>query len=306
MSNQIKPIISTPFDVCAIITTYRPNDGFSDNVQRVHKQVALVVIVDDGDSPNNVARLHNWFSRASNVILHHNEANLGVAVALNKGISIARSKGYQWVLMLDDDTIIDPDMVKNLIESWNHMAGQAGKPVAIMGMTYRDSHPGKIEPCPTKGPLFVEKRGIVTSGSLMPMDVFDRVGPFREELFIDSVDYDFCMRARAKGFRVIKVGRVGMTHTLGHIIESEVFGLKLETTDHSAVRRYYLYRNSIVLAREYFRRDPLYAIAALVFQCKTLVLVLLLEKDRCQKICMMWRGVLDAWRHRLGKCAWSD
>jgi hypothetical protein len=66
MSDQIKPVISTPFDVCAVITTYRPNDGFPDHVQRVHKQVGLVVIVDDSDSPNNVARLHNWFSRASN------------------------------------------------------------------------------------------------------------------------------------------------------------------------------------------------------------------------------------------------
>jgi len=301
MSDRLNPVISVPSDVCAVITTYRPDDGFPDRVQRVRSQVGLVVIVDDGESADNVARLQVWFSKTMGVILHHNEVNIGVAAALNKGVSIAKSEGYRWVLTLDDDTVVALDMVKNLIETWNLAAGQAGKPVAIMGMAYRDRYTGEMEACPTDGRLLVEKRGIVTSGSFLPMDVYDRIGLFREEFVIDSVDYDFCLRARAAGFRVVKVCRLGMTHSVGYKFKRRFGWLTMETTNHSPLRRYYAYRNAIVLAREHFRRDPLYSMAVFTFQLRTLFLVLLLENNRCKKMKYIFNGILDGWRGRLGK-----
>jgi rhamnosyltransferase len=301
MSDRLNPVISVPSDICAVITTYRPDDGFPERVQRIRSQVGLVVIVDDGESADNVARLQIWFSKTMGVILHHNVANVGVAAALNKGVSIAKSQGYRWVLTLDDDTVVEADMVKNLIETWNLAVGQAGKPVAIMGMAYRDRHTGEMEACPADGRPLVEKRGIVTSGSLLPMDVYDRIGPFREEFIIDLVDYDFCLRARAAGFRVVKGCRLGMTHSVGHKLKRRFGWLTLEATNHSPLRRYYAYRNATVLAREHFRRDPLYALAVFVSQLRTLSLVLLMENDRCRKVKLLFYGILDGWRDRLGK-----
>lgn len=301
MSDQLKTVISAPSDLCAVITTYRPDNGFPARVQRIRNQVGCVVIVDDGKSADNVARLHHWFPETSNVIVHHNATNVGIAVSLNKGISIAKSKGYSWMLTLDDDTIVEPDMVKNLIETWNLVADQAGKPVAIMGMARSGGHADRIEFCPTERHLFVEKRGIVTSGSLMSLDVYDAIGGFRNEFFIDSIDYDYCLRARARGFRVIEVCQVGMIHPLGKPIKRRIGCLTLETTNHTPIRRYYAYRNSTVLAQEHFRHDPLYSLAVFVYQLRTVALILLLENDRRKKVKMIFRGLLDGWRKRLGK-----
>lgn len=109
-----------------------------------------------------------------------------------------------------------------------------------MGMAYRDGYTGEMERrCPADGRLWVEKRGIVTSGSLLPLTAYERVGPFREDFFIDAIDYVFCMRARAKGFRVVKVCRLGMTHCLGHMTKHRVLGIRVETYNYSPVRRYY-------------------------------------------------------------------
>lgn len=287
--------------VCAVITTYRPGEGFPDRVQRIRSQVGRVVIVDDGESAENKERLRRWFSKISGIILYHNETNAGVATALNNGISIAKREGCRWVLTLDDDTIVEPDMVKNLIETWNLVAGQGGKPVAIMGMARSGGHTGRFRSWPAEGRLFVEKRGIITSGSLMPLDVYDVVGPFRTEFFIDSIDYDFCLRARAKEFRVIKVYHIGMTHPLGNSTEHRIGCLTLETTNHTPIRRYYAYRNSTVLAQEHFRHDPLYSLAVFVYQLRMVALILLLENDRRKKVKMIFRGLLDGWRKRLGK-----
>lgn len=303
---NIKKLPVSRDDICAVITTYLPDIGFPARMQLVQRQVGCVVIVDDSGLGDSVALLKSWFSETEKIILYHHSENLGIAASLNHGISIARQNGYNWVLTLDDDTLIDSDMVVNLIDAWRALESRGGKPLAIIGMAYRDSNTGIVEQCVAQKRIFVEKRGIITSGSLLSLNAYDQIGPFREEFFIDSVDYDFCLRARAKGFRVVKVGRVGMTHTLGQQTIHHILGFKLETTNHAAVRRYYLFRNASVLAREHFMRDPLDALAVIKAQWKTLTLVLLFEQDRCRKLRMMWRGVRDAWRRRMGKCAWNE
>ena len=288
-------------EICAIITTCRPDEGLADRVERLRSQVGLAVIVDDGGREENVELLRGWFIHLVDVVLHHNTMNVGIAKSLNEGISIANRKGFRWVLTLDDDTIAEPDLVENLTKMWRLAAGQDKRAIAIMGMAYTETNMGKRQSYPARSHILEEKRGIITSGSLMSLDAYDVIGAFRDEFFIDSVDYDYCLRARAKGFRVIGVCQVGMSHALGNSRRFRIGPFTLETTNHDPIRRYYAYRNSTVLLREHFMRDPLYALAVLIFQLKTLALVLLLEQDKGKKLRWIFRGWADAWRKRLGK-----
>jgi len=290
-------------DICAVITAYCPDDYFSERVILIRAQVGLVIIVVDGGGRQNIVNiLKNLFQNDSGVVVSSLPDNMGIATALNVGISIAKQREYRWILTLDDDTITKSDMVKNLIESWYIVTEQGSKSIALMGMLSKDAYTGKVDnKYGCKNKFFVEKRGIITSGSLMSLDAYDVVGPFREEFFIDSVDYDYCMRARAKGYRIIRICRIGMVHSLGRTEKYNIGWLKMQTTNHSTVRRYYMYRNSTVLAREYFLRDPLYSLAVFLFQLKTLFVVFFFENDKRMKLKFMLKGVMDGWRKRMGK-----
>ncbi len=288
-------------DICAIITTYRPDNAFPSRVQRASRQVGMVVIVDDGDCDENKALLQGWFEYIPGVILHHNRGNIGVAASLNVGITIAKKNGYRWILTLDDDTSIYPDMVIVLIEAWQNAINRGGRSTAIMGMLTADEG-SEIFDCPLGGsPLLVEKRGIITSGSLMSLDVYEDIGGFREEFFIDAVDYDYCLRARDRGYCIIMVYRVGMVHQLGNSKRHKFGPFTVVTTNHDPLRRYYAIRNSTVLMREHIKGDPLYSLAVMYFNLKTLMFVLLYERDKHDKLIFMGRGLVDAFRNRLGK-----
>ena len=290
-------------DICAVFTAYRPDEFFSERVERVCAQVGFgIIVIDGGGALNDPAQLKFAFQCNSKILVHWLPENQGIAAALNAGVSIAKKHGYRWILTMDDDTMAEPDMVENLVYFWRRIFEQEGFPIAIMGMLSVDKNTGSVEEitgCEDKS--FVERRGIITSGSLIALDAYDALGPFREEFFIDSVDYDYCLRARSRGYRVIKLCRVGMIHSLGEAEQHGIGPLKVYTTNHNPMRRYYMFRNSTVLAREYFLNDPLYSIAVFLFQIKTLFIILLLEKDKHIKMKFMLQGMYDGWRKRMGK-----
>ncbi len=277
--------------VFAIITTFRPDDAFVTRVERVSCQVEKVIIVDDGAHSDNVQKLRQWFSHLSNVIVIHNSVNVGLATSVNTGVSRALSLGAQWILTLDDDTLVFPMMLERLFHFLNTL--QFGAPVGVIAL----SRVGSVT-----GPgLWSAKRGIITSGSLFSTATFECVKGFRENFFIDMVDYDFCLRIRNQGLLVVLVHEEGFQHSVGQPTHHEVLGKTITAYNHAPFRRYYIVRNSCVLIGEYLFKDPLFSMAVLFGLFKMLFKVVFLEGDKSSKLHYMASGVIDALRLRLGK-----
>jgi len=292
------------YDICAIITTYRPESCLVQCVKKLLSQVAEIIIVDDGDSETNVENLGRWFKGMSKVTLSHQTTNSGIAAALNVGVNIAQERGYEWVVTFDDDSIPDNDMVKRLC---GHLARIEGtQPVGVIGMKRAAYNCSTATLSRATSPAWLDKRGIITSGSLFSLRTYEAIGRFREEFFIDSVDYDFCMKARANGFRVIQVQEYGFKHSLGQNERFKLGSFIIETVSHSPTRLYYDFRNSTVLATEYFWRDPLFACATALSQFKTFMRIVLLQRNKCKKLHAIMRGYTDAVKGQLGKIESSD
>jgi rhamnosyltransferase len=85
---------------------------------------------------------------------------------------------------------------------------------------------------------------LITSGCLITTDVFQRVGPFREDLFLDYVDIEWSLRARALGYPLYLDTGTAMDHTIGDSIIS-IAGRTLPV--HQALRSYLLLRNHLLL-----------------------------------------------------------
>jgi rhamnosyltransferase len=290
--------------VCAIITTYRPKSYLIKSIRRLMPQVEEIIIVDDGNAVANVEKLRRWFDGVSKVTVWHQPTNTGIAAALNIGVKIAHEKGYEWMLTLDDDSIPDKGMVERLCEYFTRIGGP--KPVGIIGMNMTVNNCLTASNKRAVSPAWLDKRGIITSGSLFSFRTYTTVGPFREEFFIDSVDYDFCMRARANGFRVIQVQEFGFTHFLGQSERFKLGFFTIDTVSHSPSRLYYDFRNSTILAKEYFLSDPLFAFATVLSQFKNIVRIVFLQKNKGRKLFAMMRGYIDAMKGKMGKIEPSD
>lgn len=84
-----------------------------------------IVVVDNGSQDRSVEAIREQFPE---VTLICNEENLGTAVAWNLGMAYALQNGADYIGILNNDTIFDPDMFSELVK-----AAETDKRVAMTG-----------------------------------------------------------------------------------------------------------------------------------------------------------------------------
>lgn len=282
-----------PEEVCAVITTYRPGPRFPECVRAIAPQVGRVVIVDDSADELVSVMLDTRFGAQERIVVWHNHGNLGIAAALNAGVQLALGAACSWILTLDDDSIALPDAVARMLRARALLHPRIG--IVGGGIQRVAGRPGGD---PQSWPDIVkEKRVVITSGMLFSPATYRALGPFREEFFIDKVDTDYCLRARAAGYRVVQLRETGFLHRLGMPARRRLLGWSIETYNYAPFRWYYQTRNLLVVLRERYRSEPAFCLAALAYQAKTVCIMLLCERQRRLKLRAMAAGV----RHALGR-----
>jgi rhamnosyltransferase len=121
-----------------------------------------------------------------------------------------------------------------------------------------------------------------------------------EQLFIDHVDTEWFLRARARGFKAFGVCDAVMSHSLGSRTLRVWLGRWRHVPGHSPLRHYYIFRNSILLYRRPYAPGKWICndVVRLLFM---LAYYPLRTPPRLEHLRMMLRGAWDGLRGRAGK-----
>ncbi|MDP4183218.1 MAG: glycosyltransferase family 2 protein [Bacillota bacterium] len=279
-------------NICAIIVTFHPDEKFETRVLKTLKQAGKVVIVDNNSSVEKKDMLRRIVSTQPDCALIENDDNLGIAKALNQGISWAKSNGFEFVLLFDQDTVVEDNITESLLQVYTKYP-QKDK-IAVIGSNYTDTYTKQnvYGEYYDKNSLWVEILTVITSGSLIPIRVIDELGPFREDFFIDHVDDEFCLRAKQKGYKVILSMKEVMRHSLGSATMHKFLWRKTGTSNHSPLRRYYMTRNHTVLIKEYLFKEPAWVWDTSFCRLKSLILMCLFEHKRLTKLKLIIKGLM--------------
>ncbi|MES9902897.1 MAG: glycosyltransferase family 2 protein [Sedimenticola sp.] len=279
-------------NICAVIVTYHPDPDFPEHLARIVKQVGQVVVVDNYSDSASVAMLQDVCVRLKSKLIL-NDYNMGLATALNQGVNLAHDMNFTWTLLFDQDTAPTDAMVKVFAAVYKQFPDKGR--LALIGANYSALRSGRIrnriESDHVSG--WVEKKTIITSGSLLRLSLFKVIGPFRSEFFIDHIDHEYCLRARSEGFRVIMTQEPTMAHSIGAPSTHQLLWKSIRTTNHSALRQYYMMRNHIVLSREYAFKEPGWVITTLYSSMKSIFLMILFEKEKLVKMKFIILGIMD-------------
>jgi GT2 family glycosyltransferase len=184
-----------------------------------------VILVDNGSGIDPAAEARRAYP---GVEVIHTGSNLGYAGGNNRGISRALERGADYILILNNDTIVDPQLVTALIEAFaaNPSLGIAGPVINFMdepnvvmteGVVFNPG-PGTeffhAQPVPTDSPSPALVDVDIVNGCCLMVraDVVRAIGGFDERMFIVHEESDFCLRAAAAGFRCAVLGRTLVWH----------------------------------------------------------------------------------------------
>jgi rhamnosyltransferase len=294
----------------AVIVTFNSGESVLQTIQSVLPQIHKLCIIDNSSCKETHDVLEIVQKINKNILIIFNNQNLGLGSAYNTGLKLLLNCGCNYFLILDDDSILNNDYVDQMLEA------SKIKPNSILGGTFYDTNSGinkKYEIFKScyfiksnkfkKG--FIEVGFVISSGSFLSKDVYQKIGPFKEELFIDYIDIEYSLRAAKNNIKSIIVESAKFCHQMGNATRHKLGVANIVTKNHSPNRRYYIYRNRIVLWRLY-NRNIGYLIWDIVAMIYDLLRIISFESSKRKKIRCVRLGLRDGIKNSLGKYPYSN
>lgn len=286
----------------AIVVTYHPQGDLADRLGRLSVQVDHLIIVDNHSSEQDLQLLREIIAQYPHGSLIANNENVGIACALNQGMTKAQSLGAKWVLTMDQDTLAEPDMTAVLLATVAEF--DADNTPGVVAANFIDSTGKSFDASQTDAvqkSTYHQAHTAITSGSLINMAAWQAVSGFREDFFIDSVDHDFCFRLRQDGWKIIQSHCPLMHHQLGDTTRRANFLLLHPAiANYAPVRRYYMTRNRIAMLKAHWKHEPRWVFKELAMIAADAILITLYEKKRVVKLKAMLKGLCDGMLGRMG------
>ena len=269
--------------ICAGIVTFNPDISILvKDIESIIDQVEEIYLCDNNSvNINEVDRICKQYG----IILPKLKENYSIVKALNVIFLNACQSHYDWILTLDQDSLVPTNIINEYIKCINE--------VENCGLiTCRINFNNQRLEQQTEKYLCINSA--ITSASMISIKSWKEVGGFDECMFIDGVDHEFCYRLRMTGYSIVKVRDVVLEHELGELKVYKIFGKKINVENHNSFRVYYISRNYIYCHRKhsgYSNKKVL-----LISELKLIFKIVFFEKDKIRKLKRISSGIKDGIR----------
>jgi len=209
-----------------VVVLYRCSFADSDTMTSLaelcvrHSELAqrMALLVYDNSPEPQTEPLDRWSFGA--IEYHHAEKNDGLAVAYNRALSMARAGGLEWLLLLDQDTVLNPELMPAMFSTL-----ASAVPTEVCAIVPRLMGEGRLLSPQIVGRLHnVDYPAAETEISRSQVTAFnaaaclrvravEAIGGFPGEYWLDYLDHVMFHRLQAAGGRVLILNLV-MQHRL--------------------------------------------------------------------------------------------
>jgi len=227
------------------VILYNPDSSVINNINTYIEMVSVLYVIDNSIQSNEYILAE--LKKNNKIKITQNNENLGVATGLNIAARLAIKDNYDWLLTMDQDSSFSDDNILKFSNFFNQFNADVNIGIMCPNTTIGDNMPD-----------IIENEHSITSGSIINLNVYSKVGGFDDYLFIDEVDADFSYKIKMNGFKVLKFPNIHMNHKLGEQKSLGYFNyfFKKDRTIHNSFRIYFMVRNYFIIRSRYIKTFP--------------------------------------------------
>lgn len=304
------------YRVAASITAYEDIKAVESCLKAIDRQsyeIDAILIFDN----SHVPMFHSVNSEIETLVKTCPE-NVGTAGAFKFQIAWAIEQKFDFLWVFDQDSEPEEDCLEKLIDCYEILVDRDVStgiiaPVPIEPETNYELHglnfngykflPAKVD---LDRESFYTCDAVIASGSLVSMQAAQVIDLPDADLFIDAVDWDYCLNLRRNNFEVVVVKNAFMRHKYAScsVAKLPMANYRILIHNYSPLRKYYICRNHTYISNKYASKYFLLRVYLdrALYLLKTTLKILFYEKhDKKSKLWASVLGTIDGFRGMLGK-----
>lgn len=246
--------------VCIVLINWNGEEDTVEcilSLQKIDYPNYKIVVIDNGSKKDSITYIKK---RVKDIKVIESKVNQGYSGGNNLGINFAKSINAEYILFLNNDTIVSNNFLSLLVEALKN------KSIGIVCPTifYYDKPEviwfagGKIDY--KKGPFLNIGQGLIANKLkasnievdyingcclLTKMNILEKTGGFNEKYFAYVEDIELNQKIKNEGYKVFLIPKAKIWHK----VSSSSGG------DTSYLKEYYKSRNAIFFAKEYVKNN---------------------------------------------------
>lgn len=280
-----------------VVVLYNPAQNILQKIANYSSLCDEIIVVDN--TPSIKQDISNFFSKSNFTYLINNNIG-GIARAFNLGLDLLLEKGCDFLFTFDQDSQI-PDnffvLMKSFIQKNNAdivcpdyidvNLNIKTTFVELSKWSYK-----KIQRPNDSG--LINASFAISSGMGFSKQAWLELRYFNENMVIDHVDTDICLKAISKGYNIKVNLDICLPHAVGERSIKRLLVVTFKPNNHNYIRKYYIVRNGTYLGFVYFFKYPSYFYLNFLRVVHESVCVIFYEEDKLRKIKYILKGIWDA------------
>ena len=269
----------------AVVVLYNPDKNVFENIKTYSPVVNKIYAIDNSTNIDEelVKLIQKEIKNVEYVSLGGNQ---GIAKALNVGLQKAIDDKAEYCLTMDQDSKFPTGKIENIKKYLEDNHEEYGIiSLNAKGVDDNDDFQG-----------IKDVDVWITSGNFIVIENYLKTKGFKEELFIDLVDFELCEQFHNVGKKVGIIGEITINHKIGEPSIKKLLWKKIKVDNHSPIRYYYQFRNTEYL----YRRNKAFYKRWHRDGYKVQLVQMLVGENKKERLKMIRKGRKDGRRGILG------
>ena len=297
--------------VASLTTAYNAADALAQHLDALLRQeppLQEMIVVDNASTDETSSMLARRYPQVTVIRMPR---NVGAGGALAAGLTYAAlQKRHDWIWTFDQDSVPARRALQIMLDEAGRFEGRNQEVAILAALPVNQEmeastspwfwRNGFVKPPPEllcQPVMFPDL--VITSGSMLRRELVETIGLPRSDFFMDFVDYEYCLRARSRGYKIAVVTGAKLFHEIGKVRKVRFLGRSHFWSEHRPFREYYMSRNLVYSVWWLYpnRRTKSSVLRHLVRHAAG---VLLFGSDRLACLKRMAQGFWDGRRASLG------